>query len=69
VTAHQLLGPHVVQYPLGVLAVMATLHDGEKKLGGVILRRDESTDDRANGNYLGIQNCKYSYYVICVEGT
>lgn len=26
---HQLLRPHVVQYPLSVLAVVATLHDGE----------------------------------------
>lgn len=38
---HELLGPHVVQYSLRVLAVMATLHDCKEKLGGIILERDE----------------------------
>lgn len=37
--AHQLLRPHVVQDSLGSLAVMATLHNGKKELGGVILRK------------------------------
>ena len=40
---HQLLGPHVVQDPLCVLAVMATLHDGQQQLGGVVLGRNQTT--------------------------
>jgi ABC-type Zn2+ transport system substrate-binding protein/surface adhesin len=35
---HQLFGPHVVEDPLGVLTVVAALHDGQEQLGGVVLR-------------------------------
>lgn len=38
---HELLGPHVVEYSLSVLAVMATLHNCKEKLGGIILQGDE----------------------------
>lgn len=34
---YQLFRSHVIQYPLGILAVMATLHNCEKQLGGIIL--------------------------------
>lgn len=34
---HQLFRPHVVQDPLGVLAVMTALHDGEQQLGCIVL--------------------------------
>lgn len=37
VYAHQLFGPHVVQNPLSVLAVMATLHNCKKQLRGIVL--------------------------------
>lgn len=46
---HQLLRPHVVQYPLRVLAVVPALHDGQQQLGGVILsgERGEGTERAA----------------------
>lgn len=43
---HQLLRPHVVQYPLRVLAVVPALHDGQQQLGGVILSGGEGGGDR-----------------------
>ena len=35
--AYQFFGPHVVEDPLGVLTVMATLHDSQQQLGRVVL--------------------------------
>lgn len=43
---HQLLRPHVVQDPLGVLAVVPALHDGQQQLGGVVLKREEGGGGR-----------------------
>lgn len=44
---YQLFRPHVVQYPLSILTVMSTLHNGKKKLGGIILWKDETGERTA----------------------
>ena len=44
---HQLFRPHVVQYPLSILTVMSTLHNCKKKLGGIILWKDETGERTA----------------------
>lgn len=78
---HQLFRPHVVQYSLSVLAVMATLHDCKKKLGSIVLHNINTMDwdsfrlpdvqhYRLNtSSKLKMKaNCKYSYSAICQAG-
>ena len=43
---HQLFGPHVVEDPLRVLAVMPALHDRQEQFGSVVLKGAEN-----NGNH------------------
>lgn len=50
---NQLFGPHVVQDPLSVLAVVTTLHDGEEQLGGVVLWKSGTS---SNNTHLSIFN-------------
>lgn len=49
---HQLLGPHVVQDPLGVLTVVPALHDGQEQLGSIVLIR-EAEGGRNGGSRMG----------------
>lgn len=37
--SHQLLGPEADEDPLGVLAVVPALHEGQEELGGIVLVR------------------------------
>lgn len=37
---HQFLGPHVIEYPLGIFTVVPALHDGQEQLGCVVLIGD-----------------------------
>lgn len=39
---HQLFGIHIVQYPLGIiLRVSPGLHDGQQKLGSIVLQLED----------------------------
>lgn len=68
--AHQLFGPHVVQNPLSVLAVMATLHNCKKQLRGIVLWKklvnEKVVDIFKNVSCASIiwnQDCKYTVTV------
>lgn len=39
---HQFLGPEADEDPLGVLAVVPALHEGQEELGGIVLVRRSS---------------------------
>lgn len=56
-STHQLLGPHVVQYPLGVLAVVSALHDGQEQLGSIVLIGE--AEGGGNGGERGVAACTH----------